>query len=477
MCIHVPGLLYRNHRRDQGSYYCVFMSLVSYTEITEETRTHIIVYSCPWSLIQKSQKRPGLILLCIQVPGLLYRNHRRDQGSYYCVFMSLVSYTEITEETRAHIIVYSCPWSLIQKSQKRPGLILLYIHVPGLLYRNHRRDQGSYYCVFTSLVSYTEITEETRAHIIVYSCPWSLIHKSQKRPGLILLCIHVPGLLYRNHRRDQGSYYCVFMSLVSYTEITEETRAHIIVYSRPWSLIQKSQKRPGLILLCIHVPGLLYRNHRRDQGSYYCVFKSLVSYTQITEETRAHIIVYSCPWSLIHKSQKRPGPQIIVYSRPWSLIQKSQKRPGLILLCIHVPGLLYRNHRRDQGSYYCVFMSLVSYTQITEETRAHIIVYSCPWSLVKKTGCVYETRMPPRQQSPKLAILVIHSMLSVWVTLSKFHAYANKLRARSRFELESPISKEWVLFFELPDFFICICILLHFSNKNYYHIKYCTGIQ
>ena len=263
LCIHVPGLLYRNHRRDQGSYYCVFTSLVSYTEITEETRAHIIVYSCPWSLIQKSQKRPGLILLCIHVPGLLYRNHRRDQDSYYCVFMS-----------------------------------------PGLLYRNHRRDQGSYYCVFKSLVSYTQITEETRAHIIVYSCPWSLIHKSQKRPGLILLCIHVPGLLYRNHRRDQGSYYCVFMSLVSYTEITEETRAHIIVYSCPWSLIHKSQKRPGLILLCIHVPGLLYTNHRRDQGSYYCVFMSLVSYTQITEETRAHIIVYSCPWSLIQNDRR-----------------------------------------------------------------------------------------------------------------------------------------------------------------------------
>ena len=69
-------------------------------------------------------------------------------------------------------------------------------------------------------------------------------------------------------------------------------------------------------------------------------------------------------------------------------------------------------------------------------------------------------------------------LLADWI-FSKLYVYANKLRAKSRFELESPICNKWALFFELPGFFyICICILLHFffSNKNYSQVLYWTSI-
>ena len=66
-----------------------------------------------------------------------------------------------------------------------------------------------------------------------------------------------------------------------------------------------------------------------------------------------------------------------------------------------------------------------------------------------------------------------------WLNISKLYAYANKqLRAKSRFELESPIYNKWALFFELPGFFfICICILLlhFFFQQKLLSSTDCTG--
>ena len=63
-----------------------------------------------------------------------------------------------------------------------------------------------------------------------------------------------------------------------------------------------------------------------------------------------------------------------------------------------------------------------------------------------------------------------------WLNISKLYAYANKLRAKSRFELESPIYNKWALFFELPGFFYLHMHTLAFFQQKLLLSTDCTGL-